>query len=398
MLKNRISLLLALFLVLTLGVSIASALKPDVEYSFMENRTMAYFAGPRIPGIWSGEYFSDYETYCLDQVVGRDQMILANSRIQRMLGKKEFNNVCIGRDGCLLDVRRELTDAKAQEIMASAEDAINAQLDTLNLVKSYTDTYGGHLYYVDIYPRSDYFAGMYSFPQDGYTKLDDNIRNMRIDAYKKAGFNTVDASDDFCSRPDEKLYYYTDCHYSFKGAYYLYQKFLEELRNNGNVDLEYPQWDDMTLVSYQEPFEGSYMHMIGDQSFEYNDRLEYAIPDDYPTTYDRYESGEPSVEPIFRDLRDDGFTEYNFMDGIKANTIIDTHRDDLPSILVLGNSFSQAFETLSVYDFGVVHGINPNLYDGSICAYIREHQPDYVVMLGDWLYDGNLRDGVSFHE
>ena len=59
----------------------ASLIKKDEEYSSFENRTMAYLPHPYLKEIASGEWFSKFETYCLDQVIGRDLFVETNRNI-----------------------------------------------------------------------------------------------------------------------------------------------------------------------------------------------------------------------------------------------------------------------------------------------------------------------------
>jgi len=44
---------------------------------------------------------------------------------------------------------------------------------------------------------------------------------------------------------------------------------------------------------------------------------------------------------------------------------------------------------MSVYNFNRVESIDPRHWDGSICQYVKESQPDYIVIVRDDIYEGN---------
>ncbi len=142
--------------------------------------------------------------------------------------------------------------------------------------------------------------------------------------------------------------------------------------------LTFPSLDKMKMLRPKGYFWGSLISQIGDHRYEGVDYLEYALPDDFPTVYERTEAGEISDMPL---IRDSSTVEYGwFMNGDYGNTVIRTHRPDLPSILIIGYSFTDALEVLAVYNFNEMHSIDPRQFDGDITEYIKESRCDYVVL------------------
>ena len=76
-----------------------------------------------------------------------------------------------------------------------------------------------------------------------------------------------------------------------------------------------------------------------------------------------------------------------FMNGDYGNTVIRTHRPELPSILIIGYSFTDALELLAVYNFDEMHSIDPRDFDGDIVQYITDSKCDYVVLQDVLLLD-----------
>ena len=72
-----------------------------------------------------------------------------------------------------------------------------------------------------------------------------------------------------------------------------------------------------------------------------------------------------------------------FMGGDKGETVVDTARPDLPSVLIIGESYTNAMETLLYASFDEMRSIDPRSYQGSITDYIALHQPEVVIVLRD---------------
>ena len=72
---------------------VANAVSPDRTFSQMENRNLEQLPVPSVKTLLNGQFMKDFETYTTDQFVGRDGWIALKSTTERVLGKKENNNV-----------------------------------------------------------------------------------------------------------------------------------------------------------------------------------------------------------------------------------------------------------------------------------------------------------------
>ena len=382
---NRTVLILTpLFCLVMLAIAVFSLIKPNVDYSAFENRVLSHVEMPDADGIISGEWFSEFETANLDQIVGRNFLIEANSRILKLFGKREINNGIIVGDGCLLQGDNEITEYDWTQLEQNGTDSdIQDTLATLCRVKDITDDYGGQLYYLNIYPRASFLWDKYPYPNRELIDYYDKQNSNTLELFNSYGIATVDTYPSFVQHFDEYLFFNTDHHYTQKGAYYSYCDLLDEInrRNPHNTQLTIPKWDDMAYTKVDRTFIGSLIQQIGDTQYENLDYLEYALPKDYPTDYERYEFGELSDMPI---IRDEETTEYGwFMNGDNGNTVIKTHRDALPDILIIGYSYTDALEVCAIYNFDEMHSIDPRRYEGDIYEYIEENKPDYIVLQGE---------------
>ena len=76
---------------------------------------------------------------------------------------------------------------------------------------------------------------------------------------------------------------------------------------------------------------------------------------------------------------------YNvYMGGDIAETVIQTNRPDLPSLLIFGDSFTNPLETLFYTAFNETRALDLRYYtEQTIQAYISAYQPDLVLCIRD---------------
>ena len=62
---------------------------PDRDFSQQENRSLQTAPKFTFESLFSGEFMSDFESYCSDQFVMRDRWISMKARMELLLGKSE---------------------------------------------------------------------------------------------------------------------------------------------------------------------------------------------------------------------------------------------------------------------------------------------------------------------
>ena len=113
---------IALFFVLNLVM-------PDRDFSQQENRSLQTAPKFTFESLFSGEFMSDFESYCSDQFVMRDRWISMKARMELLLGKSENNGVFLCDEERLL----EPFTAPVQSDLDSRIYAINALADNTKL-------------------------------------------------------------------------------------------------------------------------------------------------------------------------------------------------------------------------------------------------------------------------
>ena len=73
------------------------------------------------------------------------------------------------------------------------------------------------------------------------------------------------------------------------------------------------------------------------------------------------------------------------MGGDIGLTEIDTGREELPSILIYGDSFTNAVECIAYYSFDKMYSIDQRHYtESTLEEFIAQHQPEIVVCIKDY--------------
>ena len=125
--------------------------------------------------------------------------------------------------------------------------------------------------------------------------------------------------------------------------------------------------------------------------FQSDDRLyTYTLAD--PVPFERYDNGNPVEATVFAADRQNMYNYY--MGGDVAETVIHTNRPELPDVLVVGDSFTNALETILYTSFDEMRSLDFRHYtEKSIYDYLEEYQPDVILYVRDDLSyivtDGN---------
>ena len=187
--KRKQNAVIAVLGLLLAGLFLLQLLLPDAALSYSERRALAERPELTVEGVFSGDYFSDLETYLLDQFPFRDSFRSLKALFQYyVLGMKDNNDIYMV-DGSLSKLDYPLKESQAQ----LAIDKFNAILESHPQI--------GAAYYALI-PDKNYFLA----PEGGYPTLDyEKLLTMAgdIDASYIDLFALLDASD----------YYRTDSHW-----------------------------------------------------------------------------------------------------------------------------------------------------------------------------------------
>ncbi|MBR1390214.1 MAG: hypothetical protein IJ567_01970 [Lachnospiraceae bacterium] len=368
---------LSIVMLFLVFVAVASFVSEDILRSETENRNLCQFVEPDLDSVFDGSWESGFEEYNKDQFVFRSQSIKLYYGFLDLLRVSVRNGFVKGLDDCILSIRQNLPPT---------EEYGEQQVEAMVKLQHAADGYGGRVIYMNVPHHNEFFFDKYPPFYENAKESDDAKRASIIQKTKDAGIDVIETYDLLTSKKNEYVYFFTDHHWTQKGACYAYRCLLEHInRDEKYPPMELPDWDELPRAENPAPMAGSYLLKWGDSGSIAADYLEYVLPDDMPS-FNRFDNGMLSEAPV---INKDKNSYSAFMDGDMGNTVIETSREQLPSVLYVGLSYTNVLEVLSIYNFNRVESIDPRYWDGVICDYISESQPDFIVVLRDDLYSDN---------
>ena len=183
---------------------VANAVSPDRTFSQMENRNLEQLPVPSVKTLLNGQFMKDFETYTTDQFVGRDGWIALKSTTERVLGKKENNNVYFAAGDTLISRFDEPDGEKVT--------------NNLNYVNNFVEN-------VDIPVTFSLIPTQACISADRLPAGAPNASQTAILEQAKAsvpGASWADLYTPLWEHKGEDIFYRTDHHWTSLGAYYGY--------------------------------------------------------------------------------------------------------------------------------------------------------------------------------
>lgn len=371
----------ACFLLFLLTAAAVTALTPWQTFSFFENRDLAGRPAFTWASFWDGSYFSSMESVLQDHAAGREPLLKAKTLADLYLVRRPVVNRIIPANGKLLYyLDYEIVDPDAVAQQAQAVAVNQARLQEL------VEGYGGQVLYVACPGQYAYFQDLHPWflnSRAAYTRAE---RAALTQAMERLGVNLLDVGDvfDALGHPDA-FYSSVDHHYTYTGAYQAYLAIVDRLNTDFGLELAVLTDELISFEALPNPYIGSRLRPIfglwpSDEHIQIG-RLTDPIP------FTRTDNGvavDPSLyrlpateeEPALYDV---------YMGGDIAETVIDTGRPELPSLLIYGDSYTNVLETMLWYSFDQTRSIDLRHYrTQSLADYIREHQPDVVICVRDY--------------
>lgn len=367
----------AIFVLILFAVPAATWLSPHQDISEIENRRLASAPELTRESLLSGDYFLDWETYFKDHVVLRGAMIKGNTWLSLNLLDRVVVNDIVPVENRLLPYLTPPTETGGKE---SAE----AMADRLALLSEAVASYGGTFLYVGVPTQMTVFADEYP----SYLYSGAELRAEAAAAFSAAlaerDIAFLDMAQVFDENGGAKTYYMsTDHHYTLKGAFLVYQTLCERLTSMGYVIPTLTE-NDLLFSAVEAPFLGSRSRALYYLPRLHDDFYTFALKE--PIAFTRADNGQPVPASVIRlpEPLSGGVGYGAYMGGDIAETVIATNRPELPSILLFGDSFTNAVETFLYTSFDETRSLDLRHYTGmALTEYVRMYRPDIVVCLRD---------------
>ena len=328
--------------------------------------------------VLDGEYFPQVETWIDDHLAWRDSLLEYNTRKELALHNPVVNDTVVTQD-ILLPYHGTVLDHYDETKMAQ-------ELDMLQELDSYCAQKGIEFLYVGIPEQSNAFRDRYPFYLNNSSYRDDTMRTDFMAGVEARGIDHLWMAQ-YLSADYDKYYSKTDHHYNLYGAYETYLRIMAYLNANG---VAAPVTTDLTITPVDTDFLGSRNRkLLG--LFETDDQL-YTGTLAEPVPFTRTDNGKPVEATVYSEANRNVYAYY--MGGDIAETIIQTNRPELPDVLVVGDSFTNALESILYTSFDEMRSLDYRYYTAmSIYDYLENWQPDAIIYVRDDLSyistDGN---------
>ena len=383
---------------LALLVAVPVRLVTDSQHettAYYENRSLAARPDLNWETLWDGSYGSRFETWYSDHAPLRTTLLKTETNLlMNLLGRPIVNDVVVTQEVLLPKMDYSEYTRKDYETNAGP---IAGNFGKLN---DHIAENGGQFYFVGFPEQRVYFEDQFPDYMNSH-ETEAAIADEVFESYlnmEGVRFLNMEAAFDADGRPAE-YYSAVDHHFTYRGAYAAYRSILASLKADG-WDLPVLAEEDIDFVELPNPYLGSRNRKL------YNlwENAEKAVigVQKNPVAFTRTDNGQPSDRPLFVTPAEDYMpTTYNlYMGGDFAETVLETNRPDLPDVLIFGDSFTNALETLLYTAFDETRILDLRHYtEKSLKDYITEYRPDIVLcVMNDTFYYTPTGNGAVWED
>ena len=393
---SEILMICAFVLFITVSMAVTLTNRGDM-YSYYENRLYAQMPEVNAENIVQGDFFNDLESFLCDHAAGRQTLLKAKTYADIYLLRRPVVNDVVVTDDVLLPFNGYET-VDTEQIASQAESMAKQH----GRLKDEVESYGGSYFYMAVPCQYVCYENNYPSYLNNRSEFTDAELSALTNYMEKYGVSMIDMlpifeggmSDD--GGPKKMLDYSSavDNHYGLMGAYTAYKTLIDRINSETDYQLFYPQEGEVAFSEVQTPYLGSRQRKLLGLAPWDEHLLKGTFREEIPFT--RTDNGVPAEASVYSEAAfENGSVTYSlYMGGDIPETVIETNRPELPSILIYGDSFTNAVEALAYYSFDEMRSVDLRYYDQmSISQYIQEYKPDIVVCIRDYesllAVDGN---------
>ena len=375
--KNKI---ISFIFVLLMASSFVVWIMPADTKSFeKENRKPAPLPKMTSTTLKSGKFMTDFESYVNDSVGFRScfnnlsTMAKSYFGLTPPEGRVVYTNKDIGTEtvnkACLL-----LLNDRVMEVFSSNKKNELLYANALNTYAKNLDS-SINMYSMIVPTQLQFQMPIYkNIQSDQKEAIDFVYKNL------DSRIKCVDAYTNIENHIDEYLYFRTDHHWTMLGAYRGYEAFAR------SAQIEARSIFDFTKNTVEEGFLGYLYNQVEDEGLkEYKDNIEwYNINEQYSLSYDfkGYEEDGGFIR-YNGTMFDFNSTDYTFF-FVSDHQYAKIHNNTVAngkSILVLKDSYANAFAPWLVNNYENVVMVDPRFFKGSVEDIIKEDNITDVLVI-----------------
>ena len=379
---SQLLLILTMAAVL-LTLMVVTVIREKTTFSYYENRNLAQKPEFGMEAVVDGSYFTGWETYLQEHSAGRNTLLRVNTWLEMNAFDRPVVSDVVITEEVLLPYM-ELYHPGNTYIHQMAQRVA----DNLAGYRDRVEAYGGKFYYVAVPCQYVLFEDRYPDYLDNREEYTDECARALFSNLDQRGVAYIDVLEIFREKGLElEVASAVDNHFSIFGAFETYSALMERIASDGGRQPLRLNMEDFTPEQVQRHYLGSRNRKLFDMwpSDEpvYMLRPREEIPF---TRYDR-DNAQPSASSVYSIPSDPNAPVlYSlYMGGDIPHTRLETNREELPSILVYGDSFTNPVECILWTGFDTMDSLDFRHYkDMTLHEFIDLHQPDYVVCIRDY--------------
>lgn len=385
----------AIFLAATFGygiISLIHAYADNGSVSSLEQRALGELPSFSLGSLATGAFIQDFEQYFNDHLPLRTSMAKTGALIMTWKGLPDEEAILVqqGGDNTALrltgdnDMEQLVQESQDTQYLIYKEQAYTlfkysnaaAELyaETLNRFCSEVDS--AARVYSMLVPTSSEFID-----HDHYSQLSDSQKEAlgHINELLSSGIQQIDAYSALDQHKEEDIYFRTDHHWTALGAYYAYSEFMKTVGEEAVPLSTFAQGEIDDFLG------SSYKATLSYKLKSHPDVITYYQPAD-SYSYTRYYTNGKKVEGKVVDpsyAKEDIGLYSVFLGGDFPWGEIHTGQDNGKSIVVIKDSYANAFIPYLIPHFESIYYIDPRFYKGSLTAFIEEHHATDVLFLNN---------------
>lgn len=365
-----------LFIAVLVSLFVTGLIAPDKEYSQTENRKLASFPEFSYSSVSDRSFMSGFEKYMSDRFFARDTLVSAKTFISRLLGETEINDVYVGKNGRLYEEPSE----KDNERLEKTLNAINAFSEECDIENRYFMLIPNASYIIPENLPSFLVCTDQKEQIDGiYDSIDKNV--SCIDAIKP--LSEYEEKD--------KLFFYTDHHWTSEAAFCVFQEFSRELKLE-----EHKNGYENTVLS--NSFSGTLASSSG--IYEYSDVLNVILPDGIEGSFyvRNFETLEKSSSVLDMNKLETKNQYEVFFGGNYSRLAIYTDNLNDRNLLIFKDSYANCFIPLLIPHFEFIVIIDPRYFTDDINDILSDTEFSHLLYLynvNTFLEDTVLSDCID---
>ena len=370
-LKYRLIIILFFLFIAIFSCSLLFSHKRDI--SIQENRTLQTMPDFNIESIVDGSAMSSFEKYISDHFPLRDEWVTAKARFEYAFGKRVSNNVYYGKDGQLFPAFEE-----------PDKSSLDQKIYWLNSFKDKTTI---PVYFTLI-------PGASSVQADRLPKFTpaDKQKDVIDYCYSNISLSTIDLFSTLSEHKNEKIYYYTDHHWTSYGALIAYQELSNVINDGESFNGKEHNYNvvDMSDSFYGTLYSSSgYTWVAPDTISKYVDDNNIVIK-----SYINGVNSDPIEHGLYFDEYLNNKDKYQYyLGGISPLIQLSNQSAGSSSLMIIRDSYSDSLAPFLAQDYSDIYILDLRYYKDSINDFINDHSIDQILIIysvSNFCDDNNL--------